>query len=70
GIPEVVVDGQTGLLAPPGDRIGLAARVLALLADEALRQRLGAAARERCRSSFDIRVVAPRYLELYQRLAA
>ena len=47
GVPEVVSDGETGLLAPEGDTAALAAHVARLLADPALRQRLGQAARAR-----------------------
>jgi glycosyltransferase involved in cell wall biosynthesis len=47
GVPEVVVDGETGLVVPPGDPASLAAAIERLLADPALRRRLGGAARER-----------------------
>ncbi len=46
GPSETVVDGVTGFLAPPGDPSALAQRVLQLLRDPALRQRMGAAGRE------------------------
>jgi glycosyltransferase involved in cell wall biosynthesis len=70
GVAEVVESGVTGLLAQPGDLRRLGAHVLALLADAERRQAMGAAARERCRARFDIKAVAPRYLELYQALKA
>jgi glycosyltransferase involved in cell wall biosynthesis len=44
GVPDVVEDGRTGLLAPAGDDAAFAARLRELLADAARRQRLGAAA--------------------------
>jgi len=44
-IPEIVTDGETGLLVPPGDPVALAAAIRRLLDDDGLRQRLGAAAR-------------------------
>jgi colanic acid/amylovoran biosynthesis glycosyltransferase len=47
GLRDLVVDGQTGLLVAPGDRVGLRAALERLLGDRALRQRLGAAGRER-----------------------
>ena len=43
GIPEVVTDGADGLLVPAGDPDALAAAVTRLLADPALRRRLGEA---------------------------
>jgi glycosyltransferase involved in cell wall biosynthesis len=44
GLPDLVRPGETGLLVPPGDAPALAAAVLSLLADPALRARLAAAA--------------------------
>lgn len=41
GVPDVVVDGRTGLLAPPGDPAALAARLRELLTDPARRRALG-----------------------------
>jgi glycosyltransferase involved in cell wall biosynthesis len=50
GTPEVVTDGQTGLLVPPGDPAALADALSRLLADAALRTRLAAAATEHVRT--------------------
>jgi glycosyltransferase involved in cell wall biosynthesis len=47
GLLDLVVDGETGLLVPPGDRAALRASLERLIADRALRRRLGAAGRER-----------------------
>lgn len=52
GIPEVIVDGETGLLAPIGDVDALAAHVTRLIDDPALRMRLGVAARQRVETHF------------------
>jgi glycosyltransferase involved in cell wall biosynthesis len=49
GIPEVVSDGVTGLVVPPGDAAALTSGLLRLLGDPRLAQRLGAAARRRHR---------------------
>jgi glycosyltransferase involved in cell wall biosynthesis len=49
GLRDLVVDGETGLLVPPGDSGALRAALERLLADGELRRRLGAAARERAR---------------------
>jgi glycosyltransferase involved in cell wall biosynthesis len=58
GIPELVTDRRTGLLAPAGDARALTDRIIALMADARLAASLGAAARiEAGRYSFD-RMVA------------
>jgi glycosyltransferase involved in cell wall biosynthesis len=69
GVPEVVVDGETGFLVPPGNIEVLADRTLALLSDPGKSRRMGAAARTFCRPRFDIRTVAARYLKEYGDLA-
>ena len=53
GIPEVVVDGRTGLLAPLGDESALAHAVIRLFTDQDLARRLGHNAREHA-GHFDI----------------
>ncbi len=50
GVPSVVIDGRTGLLARPGDVADLAGKLARLIEDDDLRHRLGAAAREFVRS--------------------
>jgi len=52
-LPEVVRDGETGLLVPPDDPDALAAAILKLLGDTGLRRRLGVAAAARIRTDFD-----------------
>jgi glycosyltransferase involved in cell wall biosynthesis len=52
GVPEVVVDGETGVLVAPGDPPALAEAIGPLLDDLALRARLGARARERALERF------------------
>jgi glycosyltransferase involved in cell wall biosynthesis len=52
GLRDLVVDGETGLLVPPRDVTLLRAGLERLLADQALRRRLGAAGRERIREHF------------------
>ena len=50
GVPEVVIDGETGLVLPPDDPELLSEALSRLLADDALRKDLGARARERSRA--------------------
>jgi glycosyltransferase involved in cell wall biosynthesis len=52
GPAETIVNGETGVLVEPGDPAALAGRVLALLRDPALRQRMGTAGRARVEAMF------------------
>jgi glycosyltransferase involved in cell wall biosynthesis len=52
GLRDLVVDGETGLLVPPGDVAALRAALERLLGDAGLRARLGRAARERVLAEF------------------
>jgi glycosyltransferase involved in cell wall biosynthesis len=47
GLRDIVADGETGLLVPPGDRGGLAAAMARLIGDSGLRMRMGSAAARR-----------------------
>ena len=55
GIPEMVLDGETGLLVPPGDEAAIAGAIERILGDDSLRARMGDAARERAHARFDAR---------------
>jgi glycosyltransferase involved in cell wall biosynthesis len=52
-IPELIADGETGLLVPPADAAALAAALERLIRQPALRARLGAAGLARIAASFD-----------------
>jgi D-inositol-3-phosphate glycosyltransferase len=67
GLPEVVRDGETGYLVPPGDAQALAKRIGALLDDTALRARLGAAGRAWTLEMFTWEKVVERVVECYER---
>ena len=58
GIPELVEDGVSGLLAPPGDPQGLAAALRLLHDDPGLCERLGRAGREKVEAEFDVQASA------------
>ncbi len=64
GIPELIRDGETGLLAPRGDDVALAAAIERLLADEPLRARLGRAARVEARARFTAERMVREMLEI------
>jgi glycosyltransferase involved in cell wall biosynthesis len=67
GVAEAVVDGETGILVPAGDPEALAAALGRLVADPALRRRLGAAGRTRAFRRFDVAHFRAEHLELYRR---
>jgi glycosyltransferase involved in cell wall biosynthesis len=67
GVPELVVDGETGILVRPGDASALAAALSSLIADPAERRRLGAAGRARAEERFDLEPFRRAHVELYSR---
>ncbi len=66
GVPEIVKDGETGFLAQPFDPDSLAGAIGRLLADRALRDRLGARAREVAKREWGAALCANRHVELYR----
>lgn len=67
GIPELVTDGVSGLLVPDREPAALAAALGRLAADPALRERLGASAREKVLQEFDLRRTTAALRELLLR---
>lgn len=70
GLSDAVIDEVTGLLVPPRDAGALAAALRRLIADPALRRRLGEAAHRRCVEQFDSGIVNQKLVEEYARLLA
>lgn len=70
GIREVLVDGDTGLLAPVADAERLAAKIAWLLADPVRAARMGSRGRDRARSLFTVEAMARRAEQLYRDLLA
>jgi alpha-maltose-1-phosphate synthase len=69
GLAEIVVDGETGFLVPPGDTAALGDRLARLVSDRRLAARLGANARDLVLARFTWRACAERCLAAYQALA-
>lgn len=69
GIPEVVVDGETGLLVPPRDAGALAEAIIRLLGDGALRRTFARAGRQRVERLFSADRMVAGTLAVYERLA-
>lgn len=70
GVPEIVEDGRTGLLAPPQDTAQLATHLIALLKDPERARAMGEAGRQRVREHFDVERTVAQLSDLYQRLHA
>jgi glycosyltransferase involved in cell wall biosynthesis len=65
GIPELITEGVTGHLVTRGDARAMSESVLRLLADPALRERMGAAGCEVVRSKFNLRTNVAKLVESY-----
>lgn len=68
GIPEVVIDGETGLIARDGDAAELAQRLERLISDPELRARLVCRGAERARERHAAIAAAARFIDLYERV--
>jgi glycosyltransferase involved in cell wall biosynthesis len=68
GTPEVITDGETGILVPPGEPAALATGIAELLRDPAMRGRMGAAGRQRMREHFTFEAQASAYSRLFATL--
>jgi len=66
GVPEVIIDGVTGILCEVGDVPSMARAARALLDDVPRRQEMGRAARARARAHFCASEVIPKYEALYR----
>lgn len=70
GIPEVVSDGETGLLVPPDDVAAMAGALSALVADSSLRERLGAAGCRRVAAQFNTHGMTMAIEECWKQLSS
>ena len=68
GNPEVVADGETGLLTPAGDPAALSAALLRLRGDGATRREMERASRRRVERLFDVRQMTSEYEKMYRGL--
>ena len=65
-LPELVDDGVTGFIVPPGDAGALASALAVLTRDADIRRHAGEAARARCEQRFNIRDCAAAYIRLFE----
>jgi glycosyltransferase involved in cell wall biosynthesis len=68
GLAEIVRDGETGLLVPPGDADALADALARLLGDRDLAERMGCAGREFALRHFNEDAYADNFIRLYERI--
>ena len=68
GMPEVIVDGETGYLFPIGDIESMATSAVALLTDPARLELFGKQARSRARQFFNADEIIPRYEAFYDEI--
>jgi L-malate glycosyltransferase len=69
-IPEVVADGETGYLVPTRDHEAMAARIVQLLKNDALRARMGQAALKRATEIFTVEKMVQATLDVYESLTS
>ena len=69
GIPELVVDGETGVTVPEGDDSALAEAMAGLAGDAGMRDRLGSAGRRKVASEFAIDDSVDRLIAIWQEAA-
>ena len=65
GLPEVVAQGETGLLVPPGDVDSLAATVVSLLKDKVRREQMGRCGKARAQEHFSLDASVMQVEQLY-----
>ena len=70
GVPEIVEDGVSGLLAPPNDPEALAQAAIRVIRDGALRQRLGARAQSFMQKNYSLQAAVHRLETLYREMLA
>jgi len=70
GLPEVVAQGETGLLVPPGDVESLAATVVSLLQDQVRREQLGRNGSARAHEHFSLDAYVAQVEHLYDQVLA
>lgn len=68
GVPELVIDGETGILVPPQDTQALAQAILKLATNPEIGQQMGRRGQMRARKQFDIARTAREYESLYLRI--
>jgi len=69
GIPQIITDGETGILVPPRNPEELAHAIVSLLNDDGKRAAMGLNARKRAESEFSWQIIAGKTQNIYHRAA-
>ncbi|MEM3406950.1 MAG: glycosyltransferase family 4 protein [Nitrososphaerota archaeon] len=68
-IPEIIINNESGFLIKPGDVNELAEKILLLINDEKLREKMGYKGRIRVEKNFSYEVIIPKIKELYYKIS-
>lgn len=69
GLPDVVIEGQTGLLVPPADAHSLAEAITSLLKNASLRRNMGQCAQQFAKQDLSWQRIAKKTLKIYQEIS-
>jgi N-acetyl-alpha-D-glucosaminyl L-malate synthase BshA len=70
GLPEVIVDGESGYLLPVGDVDSMAARSIEILSNSELQRNMGRAGRRIAETKFNVEQIVPQYRHFYEQVIA
>lgn len=68
GVPDLITDGKDGFMEPVGDVGKQAARLMQLLSDRGLHERMSQAAREKAQTHFSTELIIPQYEAYYEKV--
>lgn len=68
GVPELIKDGETGFLVKAGEAKGLAQKIITVLKDDNLRQKIGLVAKKEAWRRFDPVLIAKKHEEFYNQV--
>jgi len=69
-IPEIVKDGETGFLVPPGDADALSQKIIEVLKDETLAENVGRNARKQIEKTYDWNIISEQTLAILNNSSA
>ena len=70
GTPDIITNGESGVLVPPGDGAALAEAVVRLAANDELRETIARTARRRAHQDFDVMKTIDTVLDSYEKILA